>query len=264
MRATAVTFVLALLLAAVGQAHAGVVVMGTRVIYPSTARDVSIRLLNRGEVPGLVQAWVDSGDATSSPEDADAPFSVRPVVVRIDPGKTQVMRLMRTGGEFPEDRETLYWLNVLEIPPKPQGEEAERNHLQFAVRSRLKILYRPKQLGDNASDAWQKLRWRLEATLSGTRLVVTNPSPFYANFADVQLRSAQGEPLAANDPRPGMVAPFGTHQWEISGVRPQAVARIVFSAISDHGAVVPTEANPDAAAAAPTNPAASASSEAHQ
>lgn len=256
MRATAVTFVLSTLLALLGQAHAGVVILGTRVIYPSTARDVSIRLMNRGDQPGLVQAWVDNGDATASPDDVDAPFTVMPVVVRIDPAKTQVLRLIRTGGEFPGDRESLYWLNVLEIPPQPQGEEADRNVLQFAVRSRLKILYRPTQLGDKAADAWPQLRWRVEAAPSGARLVVSNPSAFYVNFADVQLRSAQGEPLAAKEARPGMVAPFGTTQWEIAEVPPQAVARIVFSAINDQGAVLPVEAGLDGAASAA--PAASA------
>ena len=41
---------------------ANVVITGTRVIYPSNQKTVSVQLTNVGTKPSLVQAWIDNGD----------------------------------------------------------------------------------------------------------------------------------------------------------------------------------------------------------
>jgi chaperone protein EcpD len=58
----------------------------------------------------------------------------------------------------PQDRESVFWLNVLEIPPKPVG---KANHIQLTVRSRLKLFYRPAGLAGSPKAAVAQLRWRL-------------------------------------------------------------------------------------------------------
>src|ERR1700741_2137258 len=45
------------------RALAGVVVHGTRVIYPGDRKEVTVELRNEGDAPSLVQAWMDSGEA---------------------------------------------------------------------------------------------------------------------------------------------------------------------------------------------------------
>ena len=47
--------------------HAEIVLHGTRVIYPSDAREVNLQLSNNGTAPSLVQAWIDDGNAKSTP-----------------------------------------------------------------------------------------------------------------------------------------------------------------------------------------------------
>jgi len=113
--------------------------------FPSNEREVSVKLSNEGEAPGLVQAWVDNGDIDSSPESAKAPFVLTPPVFRVDPKKGQTMRLLYTREPLPDDRESVFWLNLLEVPPKPQDAE-DSNFLQMAFRTRIKIFYRPVAL----------------------------------------------------------------------------------------------------------------------
>ena len=44
-------------------AHAGVIIYGTRVIFPAEQQEVVVRLENKGDRPALVQTWLDTGDA---------------------------------------------------------------------------------------------------------------------------------------------------------------------------------------------------------
>lgn len=118
------------------QAQASVVIASTRVIYPAQEREVTIKLSNDGRTPALVQSWLDDGSITDAPETLKVPFVLTPAIFRVDPGKGQTLRLIHTKESMPQDKESMYWLNVLEVPPKAQaGEDA--NRLQLAFRTRI-------------------------------------------------------------------------------------------------------------------------------
>lgn len=89
--------------------------------------------------------------------------------------------MVRTGGNLPEDRESLYWLNIKAIPSSKQVEGV--NTLQIAINTRIKLLYRPSAVKGRPEDVADKLEWRRE----GNELVVNNPTPFYMNFQAVTL-----------------------------------------------------------------------------
>lgn len=226
----------ALLACALGSAaDAAVIVTGTRVIYPSDSRDVVVRLNNTGDAPALVQSWVDDGNQTAKPEALDVPFSVSPSIFRIEPGKTQLMRLVFLGADLPKDRESVYWLSVLEIPPKP-AHAAEENYLQFAIKSRLKVFYRPTSLKALPQDSVKALKWTRGASgADAVEVRVENPGPFYVSFAEVRVRLADGKELA---PVNGMVAPFSSETFKF---KPQtgttaAPATVQFKNVDDYGA----------------------------
>lgn len=100
--------------------HASVVIMGTRVIYPEGQRSINVRLSNDELSPSLVQSWMDTGDVSASPDSVNVPFIITPPVFRIEPHTGQTLRIIYTGEKLPHDRESLFWLNVLDIPAKPQ------------------------------------------------------------------------------------------------------------------------------------------------
>jgi len=59
-----------------------------------------------------VQSWVDSGGKNR----AKAPFLITPPLFRLDAKEDNVLRVVRTGGNLPGDRESLYWLNIKPFP----------------------------------------------------------------------------------------------------------------------------------------------------
>lgn len=233
-------FSLAMLLsvALASAASASVIIIGTRVVYPSDARDVSVRLNNNGELPAMVQAWLDTGSADAMPETIDVPFRITPTLFRLDPSKNQSLRLVYAPESaekaLPLDKESLFWLNVLEVPPRPTAMK-EQNYLQFAVRSRIKLFFRPKGLAGTAAAAPDALKWHASREGQSLRLTVTNPTPFHVSFAEVQPAGTERE-LAASVP--GMVAPGASETFVFTTIDAAAGAptRVKYKFINDYGA----------------------------
>ena len=86
-------------------ALAGVVVNGTRVIYPAQAREVTVQVDNVGDSPALVQARIDSGDANQTADTSDAPFVLTPPIARVEPGRSRAAPdlLRRTAADRSRD-----------------------------------------------------------------------------------------------------------------------------------------------------------------
>ena len=92
-----------------------------------------------------------------------------------------VLRVVRTGGNLPEDRESMFWLNIKAIPSSKKV--AGVNTLQIAVNTRIKLMYRPASVKGKPEAVADQLEWHRE----GNDLVVNNPTPFYMNFQSVTL-----------------------------------------------------------------------------
>lgn len=120
---------------------------------------------------------VDSGGKNQ----AKAPFLITPPLFRLDAKEDNVLRVVRTGGNLPEDRESLYWLNIKAIPSSKHVEGV--NTLQIAINTRIKLLYRPSAVKGRPEDVADKLEWHRE----GNDFVVNNPTPFFMNFQTVTL-----------------------------------------------------------------------------
>lgn len=217
-------------------AHANVVIGGTRVVFPAQQGEVTVRLSNEGDKPALVEAWIDTGDVNSTPDSVDTPFLITPPLFRMEPRKDQSLRILYVRGAkpLPTDRESLFWLNVLEIPPKPSGATADKNTLQFAIRSRLKLFYRPANLSGDVLKAPDQLRFKAVVDGQDEALEVHNPTPYYITISKLSLGTGVAPIAGAN----GMIAPFGSLQLPLKGIvrAPSAGTPVVFTTISDYGA----------------------------
>ncbi|WP_236345422.1 fimbrial biogenesis chaperone [Enterobacter cancerogenus] len=170
-------YLLSTLLLVAATAHAGVIINGTRLIYQGGKKESSIGISNPDATDYLVQSWADSGGKNL----AKAPFLITPPLFRLDAKEDNVLRVVRTGGNLPEDRESLFWLNIKAIPSSKRVEGV--NTLQIAINTRIKLLYRPESVKGKPEDVADKLEWHRE----GNDLVVNNPTPFYMNFQSVTL-----------------------------------------------------------------------------
>ncbi|MEJ8856442.1 fimbria/pilus periplasmic chaperone [Variovorax robiniae] len=224
-----------------GNADASVTIAGTRVVYPMDQREVTVKLNNDSKDPSLVQVWMDDGDSNAKPGDIRVPFVITPPIFRMDAQKSQTLRVIYSGSALPADRESLFWLNVLDIPPKAK-EAADANSLKFAFRTRIKVFVRPQKLAGTPEDAPGRLSWKVVPAEDGKgqALSVSNPTPYHVSFSEVNVDS--GGQTFKNE-NGGMVAPLATAVLpvpQMNGV--QSGAKVRFTAISDFGAPLPGDA----------------------
>lgn len=217
MKLIPATVLLATLVSA-GAAQAGVVVGGTRLIYDGARKESSLSVSNPDKVPYLIQSWVET--TTGGAE--KAPFMVTPPLFRLDGGQDNVLRVVRAGGNLPADKESLYWMNIKSIPSA--NKDASQNTLQIAVKTRIKLIYRPQGLKGVPEEQTDKLTWRH----SGDSLQVTNPTPFYMNFQEVKIAGREVKDVT-------FVAPMSAATFALpAGVSGDSVS---WKIISDYGGI---------------------------
>lgn len=197
--------------AAATPARAGVVIDATRVIYPANRKEVSVSLHNTGQAPALVQAWTDTGDAAARPGEAKTPFALTPPLFRLDPAKGQTLRLIYAKTPLAADRETVFWLNVLDIPPRAPADPQAPNRLEMAFRHRMKILFRPQGLPGKPADAPRAVTWSIVRQAGRTMLEARNPTPYFVSFSTAEVAAGGSTATAAAE----MVAPFATKRFAL-------------------------------------------------
>lgn len=213
---------------------AAVTLQGTRVIYDGSKGAVTVNANNRGDKVALAQVWLDDGDANAKPGSQKLPFVLTPTTRRIEAGHAQAFRLTyapMAGTALPSDRESLLYFNLLDIPPKPEAVEGQ-NLLQFAIRTRVKLFYRPAGLPGHARDTATALQWRTQ----GQALQVYNPSAYHVTLSRLTLPDgrmievdmvAPGERLNLPLPAGASVQGSVTFQWlDDYGTARDAEARI--------------------------------------
>jgi len=217
---------LAILLPACVQA--GLQAQGTRLIYPAGSDGQSLLIANSNDWPVLVQTWVDDG--TGDPLQASAPFVVLPVVFRLEPGATQNLRILYSGESLPAERESLFWLNLYEVPPTVSAAERDDGaQLDLALNTQMKLFYRPQGLGapDNLSE-------QLGFEVQGHSLLVRNPTPWHASFSELAAESAEGL-LNAEEAQDLLLLPFSERRFRLQAGQPGAFVQ--FSLIDDLGEI---------------------------
>ncbi|WP_205744365.1 fimbria/pilus periplasmic chaperone [Dyella sp. M7H15-1] len=213
-------------------------------IYPAQERQITVALTNDNkDLPILVQAWIDDGDEKSTPDQINAPFLLVPPMFRMEPGKGQSLRITYLQDKpLPTDKESVFWLNVLEVPPKPKAAKGEaKNTLQLAFRTRVKLFFRPKGLKGAVKDAPSQLNWKLLREGSKQVLQAENPSAYYVSFENVSL-AVNGKEVKNDDPQ--MIAPGGTQRFVLEDI-PLPVdtkSEVRFTSIDDYGQIVPHNA----------------------
>ncbi|HHQ4305667.1 TPA: fimbria/pilus periplasmic chaperone [Serratia fonticola] len=163
------------------QAQAAIALDRTRVIFDGSQKSVSLSVSNQNkQLPYLAQGWIENEQGNK----IQSPLTVLPPVQRIEPGKPSQVKIQALPATrlLAQDRETLYYFNLREIPPK----SSKANTLQIALQTRIKLFYRPAgiTMDTNAAPPQEQM------TLSkqGDRYVVNNPTPYYVTIVDAAAR----------------------------------------------------------------------------
>lgn len=120
-------------------AQAGVALGATRVIYPAGQKQVQLGVTNNDDSSTyLIQSWVENADGGK-----DSRFVITPPLFAMQGKKENTLRIIdATNKQLPQDRESLFWINVKAIPSMDKSKLSE-NTLQLAIISRIKLYYRP-------------------------------------------------------------------------------------------------------------------------
>ncbi|ANS44533.1 fimbria/pilus periplasmic chaperone [Serratia inhibens] len=231
---------IAVFISAVHSAVASMTISGTRIVFPASEKEVNVRTINKGSLPALVQVWVDEGQTSADLNSVKIPFIVTPPVYRVEPGKGQSVRMIYNGMTLPQDRESVFWFNLLEIPPKSKNTGSEQK-LELAFRTRIKIFYRPVTLEKSNSELEKnKLQWDVvNDTQRGTGVKLTNMTPYYFSFDSASIVSHGRKLTLSVD----MVAPNSSRVFfpenKLSGG--EKISEMEYRLLNDYGAPVSTK-----------------------
>lgn len=203
-------------------AEASVSLSGTRVIYPQGKKEITLEIKNHGSQPVLTQNWIDDGNMQASPDKLNVPFVITPPIARINPEQGQSLRISALGSTLPQDRESVYWINVLEIPAV---NKSVANKLQMAFRTRIKLFYRPEGLAGKPEEAAQQLSWR---KISSTQMEAINKTPWNVALSGV----ASGDWKTMGDLVPAYGSKIFTNK---NGHLLTSGGEIVWTYINDYG-----------------------------
>ncbi|WP_370965400.1 fimbrial biogenesis chaperone [Enterobacter wuhouensis] len=204
-------------------AHAGVVIGGTRFIFDQKKSSITFEVKNTSQTRFMVMSKVLDENGMASDK---VPFIITPPLFTLSHGRSNLIRILRTGGDLPDDRESLFWLSVASIP-ETQGKQAE-NTLQVAIRSRMKLFYRPSGLQGKEEDAYKRVSWSKQ----GNHLRAANPTPYYVTLFNLRVDGHSIE-------RAGMLSPFSSR--EIAGYQSDALSAVRWQSINDYGRVMPAQ-----------------------
>ncbi|RQT14381.1 molecular chaperone [Burkholderia contaminans] len=215
------------LLSASMPSHAGISLSATRVVYAQKDKEGAVTVKNQSSDDVMIQSWLES----QNDKQDDLPFAITPSLSRLNGGKQQILRIFYAGQGLPVDRESVFWLNVQEIPQKAKDD----NTLQIAVRQRIKLFYRPTALAGQPAEAAKQLQWRWTVDGGKTQLEAVNDSPYFVSLAKASVHIGTRTYTVVTE----MVPPKSSKRMAIkdfSGHVPASGTRVEFDSINDFGA----------------------------
>lgn len=197
-----------LMLSQTGNVNAAIGLDRTRVVFDGSKDAASMTITNNNtQLPYLAQGWIEDEQGNK----ITSPLIVLPPVQRLEPGKKSQVKVqaLPAVNSLPQDRETVYYFNLREIPPRSD----KANSLQIALQTRIKLFYRPASIvpsQQERSDPWQK---QLILTREADDFQVNNPTPYYITLIDARS-SKEGKTSPGFEPL--MVPPKGTLKLGVS------------------------------------------------
>lgn len=150
----------------------------TVIILNEADGETSINIKNTDVGPALLYSSIHN-----IPEDAAPLVLLTPPVVRVEGGKTQLVRFLLESKEplKTERLKRVYFEGI------PENKDLGSAHVSVTVRQDIPIILHPKGLPKNA-EPWKLLKWEI----AGTDLVLRNDSPYVVRLAQQVLLQPQG------------------------------------------------------------------------
>lgn len=178
------------------QAFSAVSLDRTRAVFNGTEKNLIVNITNDStKKPYLAQAWLEDAHGKKLTDY----LMVTPPMQRLEPSQKSVIRITSLPAvkSLPQDRESLFYFSVREVPPKSD----HPNVLQLALQTKIKLFYRPVAIvAERFSEHDDQLV--LHKMSGGYKIV--NPSPYYMTVLGITGKPGQA---VAKDFKPIMIAP---------------------------------------------------------
>nr|WP_254305102.1 molecular chaperone [Rahnella aceris] len=174
----------------------GIAFNSLRLIYSESAgRGITTTLNNQSKNTFMVQSQIMEMNSThDGPSEVKAPFMVVPPLMVVGAESNRALRVVRTGGEVPADRESVFFLvshmaPSVQVPEKAPASvtsaQDATGSLRLGMNWTMKVFWRPAGLPDGGvADAVKQLTFRREG---GNTVVVTNPGPFWITLSRLDV-----------------------------------------------------------------------------
>ncbi|ENV32450.1 fimbria/pilus periplasmic chaperone [Acinetobacter gerneri] len=196
----------------------GISLGSTRIIYPMDAKQVSLAIVNSNlKERFLINSWIEATDEKKSKD-----FLITPPLFVAEANTENTLRIVSLATNLPQDRESVFWVNVKAIPSIDKANLVDKNILQLAVLSRIKLFIRPNHLKMKPEAALNELKF----SKSADGVYVNNSSPYHVSFVNIHID---------NQKLPNtMAAPFA--QTKIAS---KTGAKLSYQTVNDYGGLTP-------------------------
>ncbi len=196
----------------------------TRLIFNGTQNAVSFPLKNDTNSHYLLKGSVRTIQG-NNPGSTTQDFLVLPEVMLLEPGVHQELRIVRVGGQYPSDRESVFFVNGVFVP---ENQNQSTSALNLAISINVKMFYRPEPIV--VKEAIKQVASQLKFTLTPQQLRVQNPTPYYATFSSLSI----GTYSLGNEQLKEMVPPYGESYYSIQDVSFKS-GKVTWSLIDELG-----------------------------
>lgn len=210
---------------------ASVVMVGTRVIYPQEKKFVNLNFRSTDNVPSILELWV-SKSLNSKDKSTDAPFVITPSIFKIDPNKGQSAKLVFTGSNLPNDRESIFYLNFLQLP----ATDKNVNKIIITYKSTVKVFYRPSGLTQRIDDIEKYLSVRTDKSIDGD-IIFLNDSEYYITPTQLNFNRNGKTILSIPQSKMKMIAPLSQLSIKIKPGSNLAGTQLSVNLINDFGGI---------------------------
>ncbi|ELY7390758.1 fimbrial chaperone [Cronobacter universalis] len=174
-------FISASLLLFTASSHAAFVLNSTRYVFDEKRDNISVQVDNQSTQEYGGQIWIENQDQN----DKNVYFVPSPTFFKVADQHKQILRILKINDALPKDKESLFWINIQEIPKAPKE---GMNALSIALHTQVKMFYRPDALKEKREDAEQNIKM----INSDGNTILWNDTPYY--FAIISVKQ-NGTPV---------------------------------------------------------------------
>ncbi|MBC6532979.1 fimbrial chaperone [Citrobacter amalonaticus] len=165
--------------------HAAFVLNSTRYVFDEKRENISVQVDNQSAQEYGGQIWIENQDQN----DKNVYFVPSPTFFKVADQHKQILRILKINDALPKEKESLFWINIQEIPKAPKE---GMNALSIALHTQVKMFYRPDALKAKRENAEQQIKM----ISSEGNTVLWNDTPYY--FAIISVKQ-NGTPVKVSD-----------------------------------------------------------------